>query len=230
MSVDAYDILGVDDDVDDKQLRSAYRARARVMHPDVNADPGGQLRFAELANAYRLLTDPTTRSQIDAMRARRSRFESGRPAPAARTRPGTDVVTTLDGTGHALRQGDVHEVEVTLLVSCERCAGAGTDRPEAMAPCARCDGTGYRRHRQHTLEDDVLTWRGCPGCQATGLAPLRPCAGCSGNGQLRVPRIVGLRLASDSPHGSTLLIPGGGNSGHGGGPAGDLLVRVTGQP
>lgn len=227
MTVDAYEILGVDETVDERELRSAYRARARLVHPDVNPDSAGQLHFAKLSAAYRLLADPTKRSEIDAQRAQRTRFQAGRPAPEQRIRRGGDVVVTLDWDDHAPLIGEVHEVTVSALNTCATCAGAGSARPQATTDCAGCTGTGYIQHVQHTMENDIFTWRPCRECAATGIVPLEPCADCAGTGRRRAERSVSVSITADTLPGSTLVVRGAGHVGRWGGPAGDLLLVVA---
>ncbi|HEX7770993.1 MAG TPA: J domain-containing protein, partial [Pyrinomonadaceae bacterium] len=67
-----YDLLGIDPDATDEELRSAYYIRARVIHPD-RFDPHSQKRewqkanemLAELNEAYSVLRDATKRLQYD---------------------------------------------------------------------------------------------------------------------------------------------------------------------
>src|SRR5438105_1125898 len=67
-----YDVLGVDLDAPQAEIRNAYYIRARVIHPD-RFDPATQKKewqkanemLAELNEAYAMLRDPSKRSQYD---------------------------------------------------------------------------------------------------------------------------------------------------------------------
>ncbi|MBW8787875.1 J domain-containing protein (plasmid) [Rhizobium sp. WSM1274] len=59
---DPYDILGVERDADDAQLKAAYRRLAKVAHPDSGGDSEA---FAHLQKAYGLLLDPVRRKVYD---------------------------------------------------------------------------------------------------------------------------------------------------------------------
>lgn len=59
---DLYKTLGVDDDATPEQLKAAYRARAKELHPDAGGDAD---EFAELSRAYRVLSDPGSRLLYD---------------------------------------------------------------------------------------------------------------------------------------------------------------------
>ena len=60
-----YDLLGVPRGATESQIRRAYRARAQKLHPDVNAAPDAAARFAELQNAYEVLSNPNRRRDYD---------------------------------------------------------------------------------------------------------------------------------------------------------------------
>lgn len=62
-----YDILEVKPDATQSEIRSAYRKRARQVHPDKNPDdPDAEKKFRELSAAYQTLSDPQKRKQYDA--------------------------------------------------------------------------------------------------------------------------------------------------------------------
>jgi curved DNA-binding protein CbpA len=60
-----YDILGVPRGATTDQIRRAYRSRAQKLHPDVNAAPDAAARFAEVQNAYEVLSNPNRRREYD---------------------------------------------------------------------------------------------------------------------------------------------------------------------
>lgn len=64
---DFYDLLGVDPDADDDDLKQAYRRLARQYHPDVNDDPRATAQFKTVRRAYEILTDDEERRRYDRM-------------------------------------------------------------------------------------------------------------------------------------------------------------------
>ena len=62
---DYYKILGVDRNASEKEIKQAYRRLARKYHPDVNKSPGAEERFKEINEAYQVLSDPEKRRKYD---------------------------------------------------------------------------------------------------------------------------------------------------------------------
>ena len=62
---DYYDILGVARDADADTIKKAYRKLARKWHPDINKDDKASERFAEIQEAYDILSDEEKRKQYD---------------------------------------------------------------------------------------------------------------------------------------------------------------------
>ena len=90
---DYYEVLGVKKDVDDTELKKAYRRLAMKYHPDRNTDDkdNGE-QFKEINEAYEVLTDANKRAAYDRMG--HAAFEGGHGAAGAGA-GGTDVPRTL---------------------------------------------------------------------------------------------------------------------------------------
>ncbi|MCA9842132.1 MAG: J domain-containing protein, partial [Cyanobacteria bacterium HKST-UBA03] len=64
---DYYNILGVDRNASEKEIKSAYRKLARKYHPDVNN--GDETKFKEINEAYEVLGNPDKRKRYDSLGA-----------------------------------------------------------------------------------------------------------------------------------------------------------------
>jgi len=62
---DYYEVLGVSSDVDDAELKRAFRELARKFHPDINPSTQAEDRFKEANEAYAVLSDAKTRARYD---------------------------------------------------------------------------------------------------------------------------------------------------------------------
>ena len=64
--IDYYKILGVDKNIPQKDIRSAYRKRAKQFHPDLHPnDPKAKAKFQALSEAFEVLNDPEKRAKYD---------------------------------------------------------------------------------------------------------------------------------------------------------------------
>src|SRR6266404_4833493 len=63
---DYYQVLGVDRNASDGEIKKAFRMLARELHPDVNDhDPAAEEKFKEAAEAYEVLSDSDRRATYD---------------------------------------------------------------------------------------------------------------------------------------------------------------------
>ncbi|KAJ4205848.1 Tetratricopeptide repeat and J domain-containing co-chaperone dnj1 [Fusarium solani] len=69
-SKDYYKVLGVANDADERQIKSAYRKQSKIFHPDKAAKQGipkeeAEKKMASINEAYEVLSDPELRARFD---------------------------------------------------------------------------------------------------------------------------------------------------------------------
>ena len=62
---DYYEVLGVDKNASEAEIKSAFRKLAKKYHPDVSKEPNAEEKFKEAQEAYAVLSDPNKKAQYD---------------------------------------------------------------------------------------------------------------------------------------------------------------------
>jgi DnaJ-class molecular chaperone len=135
MRRDYYAVLGVAATAPPREIRQAYRRLARQYSPDVNFwEATARTLFEEIAEAYRILSDPDARSLYD-------RF-GARPDALAAGRRGEDAHVAVELGFADVVHGVTVELAVPRFSPCEACHARG--RADGGA-CGACAGRGVRR-------------------------------------------------------------------------------------
>jgi molecular chaperone DnaJ len=211
---DYYDILGVSRSANDKELKAAYRKLARKYHPDVNpGDKTAEEKFKEVSGAFAVLSDPDKRAKYD--RLGHDAFEPGFDPFQGTTIDFQDLglgnlsdIFELFGGGAARRRG------------APRRAARGEDlQLEMSLPFGDAiHGT--------TVEVAIPRGIACATCGGTGRVGGGVCRVCRGGGRIQSTEKVKTRIPAGIDDAERIRIPGKGNDGIGGGPAGDAYVNV----
>jgi molecular chaperone DnaJ len=108
--------------------------------------------------------------------------------------------------------------------TCPTCKGSGSAGGAAVT-CAVCGGTGKATRQAGTMRFTLT----CPQCSGTGRQR-RACQACGGAGVVREPESFEVRIPPGVDTGSRVRVPGKGNAGGSGGPAGDLYIVTEVEP
>jgi molecular chaperone DnaJ len=251
---DYYEVLGVERNAGDADIKSAYRKLALKYHPDRNpGDKKAEEQFKEAAEAYAVLGDAEKRARYD-------RFgHAGVSGAANQGGPGfnADIFSDFSdilgdffgfgGGGGQRRQGpmrgsdlrfdleisfdDSHAgTETTIQIpreeNCETCKGTRAAPGSSAETCPQCRGTGQLRFQQGFL----VVSRPCGQCGGLGQIVRNPCPACRGTGRTTKERRVTVRIPAGIADGQRLRLHGEGEHGALGGPTGDLYVVVHVRP
>jgi molecular chaperone DnaJ len=249
---DYYDILGVERDASDGDIKRAFRRAAQKHHPDVDSSSGSEERFKELNEAYRILSDRQRRAAydmfghagVDGSSATGEPFGGGfgpfgdifdaffGGAPAGTRRrqrvvAGSDLRYDLTITLAEAVTGINREIRFPTLVRCATCEGSGAEPGSEPERCPECNGTGERRRVSQTILGQMVNITACPRCGGEGRVVSTPCHTCKGDGRLREERRLQVSIPPGIETGQRIAIESQGEAGPRGGPSGDLYVMVT---
>jgi curved DNA-binding protein len=199
-SEDYYEALGVPPDASAEDIRRAYRALARQYHPDINKEPGAEDRFKEISEAYEVLRDPEKRARYDRFGARSGQGPGGAGG-------GDRGFEGFDGGGVGGVSFDV----------------GGDDFSDLF------DQLFSRRGARRGSPFEAFSMRGGDLEAVLDLALTEAAAG--GRRWLSIDqRSVEVDIPRGVRDGQHIRIPGQGAPGTGGGPPGDLILRIRLRP
>jgi len=246
---DYYEILNVDRNASDEEIKKSYRTIAMQCHPDRN--PGNKKaeeKFKEAAEAYEVLSDREKReiydhygheglnstgfrgfSGFDDIFAHFSNiFEDafgysnmhGHSRSSARA--GADLRYDLKISFMEAAFGHTTTIDVEKLATCRKCHGTGAAPGSSPETCRTCKGRG-----QVIQSSGFFTISStCPHCNGHGKVISKPCDNCHGRGKEQISKTVQLKIPAGVETGSRLRLRGEGEAGERGGPDGDLYVFI----
>ncbi|MGO9490431.1 MAG: molecular chaperone DnaJ [Solirubrobacteraceae bacterium] len=250
MPRDPYEVLGVARDASEQEVKKAFRALARELHPDVNAhDPQAEEKFKEAAEAYEILSDDERRATYD--RYGYDGLRTGGYAPnfegfgsisdlfnaffGAATgggggpfgpAQGGDVAVAVEIDLIDAAEGRTVEVVYEAVDRCEHCRGNGAEPGTPIETCQRCGGAGQLQAVSQTLLGQMVRTMVCEACHGDGRVPTEPCRQCRGRGQVSGSRRLEVEIPAGISDGQRIRVSGQGSAGGSGAPPGDLYVLV----
>ncbi len=256
---DYYEVLGVNKNSTDAEIKSAYRKLAKKYHPDMNpGDKEAEEKFKEVNDAYAVLSDPDKRKKYDTYGS--AAFENGGGGAgyggfsgmdfdlgdifgdifgggfgAARERRngpvrGDDLLQRVFISFDEAAFGCKKEIKYSRVEKCPDCNGTGAAAGTTPKVCTKCGGTGQMRAQQRTPFGIMQTSRVCDACGGTGEIISNPCKGCRGTGLHSVNKTLEVSIPAGIDNGQRITLRGMGNEGARGGGVGDLFISVQVRP
>lgn len=248
-----YEVLSVQRDASEEEIKKSYRRLAMQFHPDRN--PGNKEAedcFKEAAEAYEVLSDREKRNIYDRYGFEglkgtgysgfsgfedifssfgdifEEAFGFGRTKTRPRTmaRAGADLRYDLTISFMDAAQGVSSDLNIRKTRRCETCEGTGASPDKPPQTCRRCDGRG-----QVTQTSGFFTVSStCTSCGGQGQVTTELCRTCQGKGRTKVAKKINVKVPAGVETGSRLRIRGEGEEGEFGGPPGDLYLFLTVEP
>ena len=253
-----YEILGVERNASDTEIKRAFRKLAQQYHPDVSAEVGSADRFKEANEAYQVLSDPKRRQVYDTVGRAGLGDMGGAGSPfgegfggfgdlfdaffsgmggagaggsrRSRRAAGSDLRYDLRIAFAEAVHGVDKEIEFDLLDKCGTCGGSGAALGSTPTTCSHCGGRGEIRAVRQTMLGQMVNVTACTRCNGEGSVISKPCGTCRGDGRVQRHKKLHVTIPAGIDEGHQIRLSGEGEAGPRGGPGGNLYVAVHVTP
>ena len=252
---DYYELLGVTRTASDADLKRAFRALARELHPDVSAEPDAERRFRDVAEAFEVLSDPERRATYDRFGKAglaRGGFEpvfadfgslsdvfaaffgddllGGAGARQNRSRRGGDVQAVVEIELEEAFTGAAVSVPLDVALPCGRCDSSGAEPGTSVRTCPTCSGSGAVRSVSQNIFGQFVQQRACPECGGAGEVMEQACADCGGEGRIVSRTQIEVDVPKGIHDGQQIRVRGEGHAGFRTSERGHAFVIVRVRP
>lgn len=250
-----YEILGVDRNATQDEIKAAYRKLALKYHPDRNQGSAEATeRFKEINDANDTLSDPEKRKKYD--------YELDHPEMAGFggfegggfEGDFSDIFSSIFGGafggGTRTQRPSVGEsIQIEMRLSfmdaakgckktlnyrrnapCTSCGGTGAKGGTAFATCNKCGGRGVTKTVVNTMFGRTIQQSVCSECGGNGRQIKEKCPDCRGRGFVQKDNEVVVDIPAGADTGSYVKYRGMGQAPVGGGTPGDLIVVFRVEP
>lgn len=245
---DYYEILGVNRDAAEDEIKKAYRKLAMKFHPDRNPNAKeAEEKFKEAKEAYEMLSDGQKRAAYDQYGHAGVDPQSGVGAGGAgfggfseafgdifgdifgggrggagrsSVYRGSDLRYNLEISLEEASRGTETQIRIPTHESCDPCHGTGAKPGTEPKTCPSCNGQGQIR----VSMGPFAMAQTCPTCHGAGKIISDPCRVCSGQGRVKTQKTLNVKIPAGVDEGDRIRLSGEGEPGVNGGPPGDLYV------
>ena len=252
---DYYDVLGVPRDAPESDVKKAYRKTAFKYHPDQNAgDAQAEAKFKEAAEAYEVLSDGNKRARYDqfghagveGMGNGGAQFQNAedifstfqdifggnggifdnmftggrrQAGPAS----GSSLQARVSVTLEEVKDGTSRKLSVKRRELCGTCEGIGAAKGSPPEMCTTCGGLGVVMQSSGFFSRRIT----CPQCVGRGKIIKNPCGDCAGQGLVKKPVEITVRIPAGVEDGTEIRCAGEGEPSTEGGARGHLYCHVS---
>jgi molecular chaperone DnaJ len=252
---DYYEVLGLQRNATEAEIKKAFKRLAMKFHPDRNPDDkDSEDKFKEAKEAYEVLSEPKRRAAYDQFG--HAGVEGGFGAGAAgaggasfsdifgdvfgdifggaggsrggrgRVYRGADLRYNLELSLEEAVHGTTVKIRIPSLVACEECSGSGAKKGTSPTTCPTCHGHGQVRMQQGFF----ALQQTCPRCHGSGQVVTDPCPACRGEGRVEKQKTLSVKVPPGVDNGDRIRLAAEGEAGENGGPPGDLYVQIVIKP
>lgn len=252
---DYYEVLGLEKNASDAEIKSAFRKLAKKYHPDVSKEENASEKFKEVQEAYAVLSDPTKRKQYDQFgHAAFTNNQGGFSSSFDGFDFGdmSDIFDDILGgmgfgsrrrsssSNRATRGNDIlYKMTIDFeeaVFGCKKdikidvvgvCDSCHGEGGFNKKTCSECRGSGTVTREQHTILGSFLTKTTCPYCNGTGNTFEKKCSECRGTGKVKENKKITVTVPEGIDTDNRLRLASKGEEGTNGGDNGDLYIEFT---
>lgn len=252
---DYYEVLGVDQDANESEIKKAFRRLAMKYHPDRNSgDKTAENKFKEVNKAYEILSDSEKRPIYDHLghagvdgsmgAPPRHRGFSGGEFDGSGSNSFDEMFSNIFGNRNrsssrpqAEAGNDLlYRMEITLEDSI--CGTKKNITIPVQENCDTCKGDGMK---PGTKKSKCSTCKGsgmlrmqqgfmiieqtCHTCHGVGEFVSNPCSKCNGSGKMQNQKTLAVKIPRGIDNGNRIRLANKGEAGTHGGPSGDLYIE-----
>lgn len=254
-----YEILGVSQEATQAEIKSAFRKKARELHPDVNKASDAEEKFKELGKAYETLSNEEKRSLYDRYGEEglsnagfdstgpfdfgfgdiNDIFESffggmggfsGRQADPNAPQRGHDLRLDIELDFEEAVFGAEKEIKIDHLEMCKDCYGTGAQPGTKPSVCPECNGKGRVAHVTRTILGSIQQVVTCQRCGGSGQIIGTPCKSCNGEGRTEKEKTINVKIPAGVDNNAKIRVAKEGDAGKNGGTSGDLFIVMHVKP
>jgi len=247
---DYYEVLGVNRDASEEEIKKSFKKLAMKHHPDRNPDnPKAEEHFKEAKEAYEILSDEQKRAAYDqyghagvdpSMGGGAGAgfggagfsdafgdifgdiFGGGRGGQRSNVYRGADLRYNMEISLEEAARGTETKIRIPVMAQCETCHGSGARPGTSPITCTTCGGHGQVRMQQGFFSVQQT----CPKCHGTGKMVKDPCPTCNAAGRVKQHKTLSVKIPTGVDEGDRIRLSGEGEAGVNGGPTGDLYVVI----
>ena len=243
---DYYEILGLQKNATEAEIKKAYRKLALKYHPDKNPDDhAAEDKFKEAAEAYEVLSNADKRSRYDqfghaGMKGGQGFSGGGMDMDDIFSQFGDIFGGGFGGGNRGGRAGTRRtkgsNLRIKVKLNLEEIANGVTKKVKVFklvqaegveyGDCISCGGVGQVRRVTNTILGQMQTTSTCPTCNGTGKSVQSKPKDADENGLKRQEEVISIDIPAGVEDGMQLSMSGKGNAGPFGGIPGDLLVVI----
>lgn len=235
---DYYNLLGVDKNASEADIKKAFRKLSLEYHPDRQQGKSdeekkaAEEKFKEIAEAYAVLSDPEKKQQYDTygtvdgmgggvdisdiMREffnSTSRFTGfgdmfGGFSSKAQVNRGRSIQVNVVVSMAEMFNGGDKRITYKRYKPCKDCNGTGLGKNGHVAICKHCGGTGYITHTKTNGMMMFQQTTPCPHCGGIGKEVVNPCTKCNGSGIVLEEETVTVQIPAGCVNGAYIIEEG----------------------